>query len=129
MHHRAITAKGAWGWRVVRPKDAQMRLSDVEYAIAARLSLDLRPFPARAMALPPEHCPLCRHARMGELVSLCDDPWHFLGCGDMKNGEIRRRHDAVVSAVGRVAWHVGAQVAKWVEGLDPDSNKRPVLQQ
>ena len=50
MHHRAITAKGAWGWRVVRPEDAETRLSDVEYAIAARLSLDLRPFPARAMA-------------------------------------------------------------------------------
>ena len=77
------------------------------------------------MAALPEHCPLCRHARTGELVSLRDDPWHWLGCGDIKNGEIRRRHNAVVDEIGQVAWQVGAQVMKEVEGLDPGSNQRP----
>ena len=46
-HHKAITAKGAWGWRAVRPEDPRLHMSDVEYAIAARLSLDLKPFPTR----------------------------------------------------------------------------------
>ena len=45
-HHKAITAKGACCWKTVRPEDPQLSLSDVEYALAARLSLDLHPFPA-----------------------------------------------------------------------------------
>jgi len=46
----------------------------------------------------------------------------------MKNGEVRRRHDAVVNAIGQVAWQVGAQVVREVEGLDPNSRQRPDLQ-
>ena len=127
-HNRAISANGAWGWKVVQPENPQLRLSDVEYAVAARLSLRLQPFPVRSMDGLPDHCPLCRQARTGEPVSLRADPWHWLGCSDMKNGEIRRRHDAVVNAVGPVAWQVGAQVMREVEGLDPNSRQRPDLQ-
>ena len=124
-HHKAIRAKSAWGWRAMRPDGAQQRLSDVEFAVAARLSLDLRPFTARATAMLPEHCPLCRHGMAGEPVSLRNDPWHWLVCTHMKNGELRRRHDAVVDTIARVAGQVGAQVLKEVEGLDPGSKQRP----
>ena len=127
-HHKAIRAKSAWGWRAMRPDGAQQRLSDVEFAVAARLSLDLRPFTARATAMLPEHCPLCRHGMAGEPVSLRNDPWHWLVCTHMKNGELRRRHDAVVDTIARVAGQVGAQVLKEVEGLDPGSKQRPDLQ-
>ena len=106
-HHKAVTAQGAWGWRVVRPEEPRVRLSDVEFAIAARLSLNLKPFPACAMATLPEHCPLCRNNRT---VSLTDDPWHWLTCGKLVSGETRRRHDAVVGAISRMAEQVGAQV-------------------
>ena len=47
-HHKAITAKGAWGWKVVRSEDSHLRLAGVEYAMAARLNLGLGPFPATA---------------------------------------------------------------------------------
>ena len=124
-HHKAITARGAWGWKTVRPEDPRLRLSDVEYAIAARLSLDLKPFPTRAMTTLPEHCPLCRHNRA---VSLNDDPWHWLTCGKLVSGELRRRHDAVVDAIGRLAGQVGAQVRTEVGGLDPNSRVRPDIQ-
>ena len=124
-HHKASTAKGAWGWKAVRPDDPRLRLSDVEYAIAARLNLDLKPFPARTMAALPEHCPLCRHNRT---VSLNDDPWHWLTCGKLVNGELRRRHDAVVDAIGRLAGQIGAQVRTEVGGLDPNSRQRPDMQ-
>ena len=127
-HHKATTAKGAWTWRATQPESAQQRLSDVEYALAARLSLDLRPFPAHVAETLPEHCPMCRHGMTGELVSLRDEPWHWLVCTSMKNGELRRRHDAVVDVIARVAGQVGAQVMKEVEGLDPDSKQRPDLQ-
>ena len=124
-HHKAITAKGAWGWKVVRPEGPHLRLSDVEYVLAARLNLALPPFPARAMALLPEHCPLCAHLSP---TSLRDDPWHWLACRSMTNGELSRRHDAVMDAIARVAWQVGAQVKKEVRGLDPNSQQRPDLQ-
>ena len=54
-HHKAVRATGAWGWKVVRPEGPHLRLSDVEYAIAARLNLDLQPFAARSMATLPEY--------------------------------------------------------------------------
>ena len=125
VHHKAITVKGALGWRTVRPEDAQLRMSDVEYAVAARLNLGLQPFPACTMALLPEHCPLCTHRSTGAPVSLKDDPWHWLSCYGLINGELSRRHHAVVDAIGRVAWLVGAQVRKEVGGLDPNSVQRP----
>ena len=127
-HHKAITAKGAWGWKVVRPEGPYLRLSDVEYAVAARLNLNLRPFPARAMAALPEHCPLCTHRHTRAPISFYDDPWHSLTCTNLIKGELSRRHDAVVNAIGRVAWMVGGQVKREVEGLDADSRKRPDLE-
>ena len=128
-HHKATTATGAWGWKVVQPEDPRMRLSDVEYVIAARLNLGLRPFPAQTMAVLPVHCPLCTHRMTGEPVSLHDDPWHWLSCVSMNNGEGSRRHDAVVDAIGRVAWQVGAQVKREVDGLHSQHSKqRPDLQ-
>ena len=105
-----------------------LRLSDVEYAVAARLNLNLRPFPARAMAALPEHCPLCTHRHTRAPISFYDDPWHSLTCTNLIKGELSRRHDAVVNAIGRVAWMVGGQVKREVEGLDADSRKRPDLE-
>ena len=127
-HHKAITAKGAWGWKAVRPEGPHLRLSDVEYAMAARLNLDLQPFSTRAMTTLPEHCPLCTHRHTRAPISFRDDPWHSLTCTNLIKGELSRRHDAVVDAIGRVAWMVGAQVKREVEGLDADSRKRPDLE-
>ena len=127
-HHKATTAQGAWGWRVVKPECPQQRLANVEYAVAARMSLDLAPFPARAMVQLPEHCPYCRHNRTGAPVPLLNDPWHWLACSALTGGELGRRHDAVADAIAHVAGQVGAQVRREVAGLDPDSNQRPDLQ-
>ena len=44
--HKAITAQGAWDWKLAQPDEPHLRLSDVEYAIAARLNLGLQPLPA-----------------------------------------------------------------------------------
>ena len=114
-HHDAITAQGAWGWKVARPEDPHSRLSDVECAIAARLNLGLAPFPPRTMAALPEHCPLCLHHVSGLPVSLRDEPLHFLTCSRLV-GEQSRRHHAVVDAIARVAWLVGGQVAARSDG-------------
>ena len=57
---------------------------DVEFAVAARLSIDLRPFPTRAIVVLPENCPLCCHGMTGEPVSLRSDPWHWLVCTYIK---------------------------------------------
>ena len=73
----------------------------------------------------PDDCPLCVHRKTGAPVSVASDPWHWLSCTDMMRGELTRRHDAVVDAVGRVARLVGAQVRTEVRGLDAYSNQRP----
>ena len=127
-HHKAITAKGAWGWKIVSPESPQQCLSDTEYALAARLNLGVDPFPARARALLPSSCPLYTHRITAEPVSLAADPWHWLTCPRLSKGELSRRHDSVVDATARVAWQVGAQVQREVEGLDPNSRLRPDLQ-
>ena len=127
-HHKAVTAKGAWGWKVVVPGSPQLRLSDVEFAIAARLSFGLHPFSARAMGQMPDHCPLCVKRRTGEPESLRQEPWHWLTCSWLMKRELSRRHDAVVDATAQVAWQVGAQVQREVEDLDQDSMQRPDLQ-
>ena len=127
-HYKATSAKGVSDWKTSRPEGPELRLSDVEYAIAARLGLGLQPFPASAMTAVPEHCPLCTHSHTGAPVSLHGDSWHWLSCSSMKKGELSRRHDAVADAIGRVAWLVGAQVKREVEGLDPHSRQRPDIQ-
>ena len=127
-HHKAITAAGASGWKSVRLDEPLLRLADVEYTIAARLNLDLHPFPAGVMATLPRHCPLCTHSQTGAPVLLRDDPWHWLTCAPLTRGELTRRHDAVVDAIARVARLVGAQVQTEVQGLDPHSLRRPDLQ-
>ena len=126
-HHKSTTAKSAKDWKAVQPEDPNLRLSDVEYAVAARLSLGLQPFPQRVVKVLPEHCPLCTHSQTGEPVPLRHDPWHWMTCAPLTRGELTSRHDAVVNATARVARLVGAQVQSEVEGLDPHSTKRPDL--
>ena len=126
-HHRTTSADSAWTWKVVRPEGPLLRLSDAEYAIAARLSLGLPPFPPQSMAMLPAACPLCSRRVNDTPVSLRADPWHWLTCAQMRNGELTRRHDAVVDAISRVARQVGAQVRTEVKGLDPNSEQRPDL--
>ena len=126
-HHKAITAPGASNWKVVRPEDPHMRLSDVECAMAVRLNLGLKPFAAQVMAKLPEHCPLCVHNMTKQPVSLRAEPWHFLTCSRLA-AEQARRHNAVVSAIARTARLVGGQVEQEAKGLDPRSQQRPDLQ-
>jgi hypothetical protein len=102
-----------------------MRLSDTEYAIAARLNLDLPPFPD--MDALPETCPLCVHRKTKQPVSLRDDPWHWLSCPDLV-AELTCRHNEVADALQHAALLIGAQVRREVKGLKRDSNIRPDLQ-
>ena len=80
------------------------------------------------MTTVPEHCPLCTHSHTGAPVPLHGDCWHWLSCSSMKRDELSRRHDTAADAIGRVAWLVGAQVRREVEGLDPYSRQRPDIQ-
>ena len=127
-HQKAITRPGAAVWKAVRPDGPHLRLADSEFAIAARQSLALNPFPARAMSTLPDECPLCSAAASKGHRLLRHDPWHFLSCNSLKTTEVSRRHDAVADSVGRVAGWAGAQVLREVKGLDPHSDQRPDLQ-
>ena len=125
-HHKAITAQAAWTWKTVVPLEPRMRLTDTEYAIAVRLNLDLPPFPD--MSVLPDTCPLCVHRLTKQPISLRDDPWHWLSCPDLMNGEGSMRHNAVADTLQHAALLVGAQARREVEGLARDSRIRPDLQ-
>ena len=114
--HKAITRPGASVWKAVRPDGPYLRLSDNEYAVAARQSLGLRPFPERAMSTVPDRCLTCMNSATGEHRSLLEDPWHWLSCNSLNMCEVSNRHNAVADAVGRVAGLVGAQVRREVKG-------------
>ena len=118
-HQRATSADGAWAWKVVRPEDPHLQLSDVEYAKAVRLNIGLKPFSPDAMARLPTSCLLCRRRGGREPVTLGNDPWHWMTCR-MTTAELTRRHDAVVDVVSRVARQVGAQVRTEVKGTRPE---------
>jgi hypothetical protein len=124
LHHKAITAPAAWAWKTTLPVDPRMEMTDTQYAIAARLSLGLHPFPD--MSQLPEFCPLCEHRQTKQPVSLKEDPWHCLSCYALTD-EGRTRHDAVVNALEHAALLMGGQVKKEVKGLDRNSNIRPDL--
>jgi len=126
-HQKAITRPGTAVWKAVRPDGPHLRLADNEFAIAARQSLGLRPFPTRAMSALPDDCHLCTASANGDRRSLLADPWHWLSCSSLKMTEVSHRHNAVADAVGRVAGWVGAQVRREVKELDPYSNQRPDL--
>jgi hypothetical protein len=125
-HHKTITAPGAWTWKMTLPIEPRMRLTDTEYAVAARLNLDLPPF--LDMSVLPDTCPLCVHNRTKEPISLKDDPWHFLSCSALAKGEASARHNEVAEALRHAALLVGAQTKMEVKGLARDSNIRPDLQ-
>ena len=114
-HAKAITAPGAWMWKMTLPSDPRARLSDTEYAIAARLNLDLPPFPD--MSALPDTCPLCVHNTTKEPKSLKSDPWHFLSCSALTSGEGTVRHNEVADALQHVALLTGAQTRREVKGL------------
>ena len=71
--------------------------------------------------------PTCVHSITKQLVSLRDEPWHFLTCKRLM-GEQIRRHNAVVDAIARTARLVGGQVVQEVKGLETHTRQRPDLQ-
>jgi hypothetical protein len=104
-------------------------LTDVQYRMAARLNLGLEPMAASA-ALPDE-CPLCHNPDPDEPqrvhTSIRADPWHFLSCPKLSNGEANVRHDDVGRALYRSALAMGLRVQLEPRGLDPKSDLRPDL--
>ncbi|HEY4385420.1 MAG TPA: hypothetical protein VGN34_13255, partial [Ktedonobacteraceae bacterium] len=125
-HMKAITAQAAWAWKMALPLGPRVRLSDTEYAIAARLNLGLTPFPD--MDNLPEHCPLCVNKVTKERISLRADPWHHLVCTAMMNGEVNTRHNEIADVLQHTALLLGAQAKREVQGLVRKSKVRPDLQ-
>jgi hypothetical protein len=125
-HMKAITTQAAWAWKMALPLGPRLRLSDTEYAIAARLNLGLPPFPD--METLPEHCPLCVHRMTKEPISLRDDPWHYLSCAAMTTGEGNIRHNEIADVLQHTALLLGAQARREVKGLAEKSKVRPDLQ-
>ena len=125
-HMKAITAQAAWAWKMALPLGPHVRLSDTEYILAARLNLDLPPFPD--METLPDHCPLCVHPLTKEPISLRDDPWHHLACTAMTNSEGNIRHNEIADVLQHTALLLGAQARREVKGLAHKSKVRPDLQ-
>ena len=121
-HLVSVSAPRAWTWKTVVPTSRELCLSDTEYRISARFNLGLQPM-ANAAAMP-DACPLCAGTKT-TLRSIRDDPWHFLSCPKLMNGEISTRHDEVGRAIYRCALLMGLRAQHEVKGLDPTGRLRP----
>jgi hypothetical protein len=119
-HLTSVSAKGAWTWKAVVTTTKDLELTDTQYRIAARLNLGLLPMAGTAL---PNTCPLCSIPN-----TIRKDPWHFLTCNTVKNGEVSIRHDEVETALYRSALLMGFQAVKQPTGLDLlSSDLRPDL--
>jgi hypothetical protein len=115
----AISAPRAWTWKLATPTSKELEMTDTEYRISARLNLGLQPIDGTEAL--PDVCPLCKD----ENKTIRDDPWHFLSCHSLRNGEVTVRHHTVNSALYRCALTMGLPARLEPTGLDPKSDKRP----
>jgi hypothetical protein len=122
-HLTAITAPRAWAWKNVRPTSAELRLTDTQYRLAARLNLGLSPQCASIGTAVPLQCPFC-----SKEDALAKDPWHLLSCIKAIKREVNMRHNEVVNALWRVVLAVGGQAVREPVGLEFDDGRRPDLQ-
>jgi hypothetical protein len=119
-HLRAVSAPRAWAWKTVVPTTKDLELTDTQYRIATRLNLGL--LPVEGTAALPDTCPLC-----AELDCIKNNPWHFMTCTNLTNGEVTVRHDEVESALYRSALAMGLQAVRQPKGLYTSSDLRPDL--
>ena len=122
-HVTAITAPRAWTWKNVRPTSAELRLTDTQYRLAARLNLGLSPQCASAGTAVPHQCPFCKKAD-----AVAKDSWHLLSCNKAIKREVFMRHNGVVNALWSTVLAVGGQAVREPVGLEFDDGRRPDLQ-
>ena len=97
-HLTAVSAPRAWSWKTVLPTSRDLELSDVQYRLAARLNLALRPEDGVSMAAMPDDCPLCAAVSVSH-KSIAADPWHFLS----KSSSEVRSAPATMASLSRSA--------------------------
>jgi hypothetical protein len=119
-HLTSVSAPRAWTWKTVAPTSKELELTDTQYRIAARLNLGLQPLEGAAAL--PATCPLCTKPD-----SIHNDPWHFLSCKKLYNGEVTIRHDDVARALHRCCLLMGIRARLEPKGLDPSSDLTPDL--
>ena len=122
-HVTAITASKAWAWKNVRPTSAELRLTDTQYRLAARLNLGLSPQCASIGTALPNECFYCKKADV-----LAKEPWHLLSCNKAIKREVYMRHNEVVNALWSTVLAVGGQAVREPVGLEFDDGRRPDLQ-
>src|SRR5271156_6124316 len=105
---------------MVVPTTTDLELTDTQYRIAARLNLGL--LPVEGSGALPDTCPLCQN-----LNTIKNDPWHFMTCTKLTNGEVTDRHNDVESALYRTALAKGLQAVPQPKGLYASSDLRPDL--
>ena len=125
-HLTAVSAPRAWTWKTVLPTTRELELTDVQYRLAARLNLGLQPVDSVTLGALPDTCPLCAQIRASH-TSIRADPWHFLSCRKLVNGEITARHDGVAEQVSRCAMLLGLRARREVDGLSTNTSLRPDL--
>ena len=90
------------------PADRGLCLSDADFAVAARMRLDLNPLPADEQ---PAFCRCC-------LADLQAEPLHGLSCRQMLSSELMIRHDAVKNTLVKWLNTIGAPARP--EPRDPE---------
>ena len=108
-HYNAITAPKASLPLSILPTSPGLRVCDADFAVMARMRLNLPPLPADEC---PDACRFCR-------ADLQSQPLHGLTCRQMLSGEVMVRHDVIKNSLVRWLNELGAPAR--AEPRDPDN--------
>jgi hypothetical protein len=107
-HRNAITASKASLALSILPSEPGLRVNDADFAVMARMRLNLPPLRDDEAA---SFCRFCR-------ADLQADPLHGLTCRQMLSGEVMKRHDVIKNTIVRWLNALGAPAQ--AEPRNPD---------
>jgi hypothetical protein len=108
-HYNCITAPGANKWLTALPASPSTTLSNEDFAISLLMHLNIHPDSRKDVIgsiFSTDFCPAC-----GSNEALLDNPWHFVGCSELKRA-FKDRHDQLVEVMRAHLDRLNAGVSK-----------------
>ena len=120
---KCIGAPHANDWKRATPCHSSTTLRNIEYQIASRLSLGLKPFDNM-----PSECHSCRRRNnAGQHTAFENDIWHYLNCTARRNAELGMRHDNIKKCIHHMISMAGGLSVQEPVNLNSGNQQRPDL--
>jgi hypothetical protein len=113
-HYNCITAPGANKWLTALPASPSTTLSNEDFAVSLLMHLNIHPDCRKDVIgsiFSTDFCPAC-----GSNEALLENPWHFVGCSELKRA-FKDRHDQLVEVMRAHLDRLNAVVSKEPVGV------------